>query len=347
MPTNKEFAALCNFKNARIAVIGDIMLDVYLWGSVTRISPEAPVPVVDVLRRSCCPGGAANVMRNISTVGAKAVAFGVIGEDSSGDDLLVQLAEHQIDTTGIIRCAGRRTTEKCRVIAGAQQLCRADFEESGPVAADIRERMTTAVCELISAGKVDAVIFDDYAKGVLHASMLAEIIKCARKSGVITVLDPKPKAGGVTPVSGLTLLKPNRSEAFALAGISDPGPASSPQEDRALAAAAAKIFDIWHPENLLISLAGQGMILYPAKGDFCVIPTRAREVFDVSGAGDTVAAVASVAMATGADPVLAAGLANCAAGVVVGKIGTAPVFYDELLNAISQKQENSSANKGY
>ena len=332
---NNDIAALKNFSAGHVAVIGDIMLDAYLWGAVNRISPEAPVPVVDVRRRSSCPGGAANVMRNLATLNAHAKAFGIIGNDPAGREVLSQLKDFGTDISGIIRSNERRTTEKCRVVAGAQQLLRADFEDTTPISEDDRDKLVRKVIRLIRKKEIDAIIFDDYAKGVLCADMLKVIIKEARKYQIFTVLDPKPKAGGVTPVSGLTLLKPNRSEAFALAGINDPGQADSPDEDQALHRAAEKIFEIWQPENLLISLAAQGMILFPAGGEVQVIPTRAREVFDVSGAGDTVAAVCTLALATGCGVRQAAELANRAAGVVVGKIGTAPILFDELLATVS------------
>ncbi|MBQ9088193.1 MAG: hypothetical protein IJY46_05380 [Lentisphaeria bacterium] len=333
---NKELAAIAKFNSGRVAVLGDIMLDAYLWGAVNRISPEAPVPVVDVRRRSCCPGGAANVIRNIATLGGHAKAFGIVGNDPAGKEVIALLKEYGADIAGIIRSNERRTTEKCRVVAGAQQLLRADFEDTTPISEADRDKLVSKVVRHIRKAEIDAVIFDDYAKGVLCADMLKVIIKEAKRSNIFTMLDPKPKSGGVTPVAGLTLLKPNRSEAFALAGINDPGPVNDPAEDQPLRRAAEKIFEIWQPENLLISLAGQGMILYPANGEPQVIPTRAREVFDVSGAGDTVAAVCTLALATGCSPLLAAELANRAAGVVVGKIGTAPILFDELLAAIKE-----------
>ena len=335
MPKNKEISAINNFSTGRVAVIGDIMLDTYLWGAVNRISPEAPVPVVDVRRRSCCPGGAANVIRNIATLRGHAKAFGLVGNDSAGKEVIALLNDYGADTSGIIRSSERRTTEKCRIAAGSQQLLRADFEDTAPISEDLRNKLVKKVIKLIRDAEIDAVIFDDYAKGVLCADMLKVIIKEAQKHNIFTMLDPKPKAGGVTPVAGLTLLKPNRSEAFALAGISDPGPVNDAASDLPLRRAAEKIFEIWQPENLLISLAAQGMMLFPASGNPQIIPTRAREVFDVSGAGDTVAAVCTLALATGCTPLFAAELANRAACVVVGKIGTAPILYDELLTAVS------------
>lgn len=327
-------SAVERFSNARIAVVGDVMLDVYLWGAVNRISPEAPVPVVDVSRRSCCLGGAANVMRNIATCGGKVYAFGAVGNDDSGKELLSELDKFDIDSTGIVRSNSRRTTEKCRVIAGAQQLLRTDFEDVLPLEDDLREKMVLGIENLIANSAVDVIIFDDYAKGVLAAWMLERIIAAATPRGIVTILDPKPKAGGVPPVKGLTLLKPNRSEAFALSQVHDHGVYPDPAEDAALNEAARKISAVWEPEYLLISLASQGMALYHQGELRQIIPTMAREVFDVSGAGDTVAAVCAMAMASGCEAVDAAAIANCAAGVVVGKIGTAPIYKDELLTAL-------------
>ena len=327
-------SAVERFSNARIAVVGDVMLDVYLWGAVNRISPEAPVPVVDVSRRSCCLGGAANVMRNIATCGGKVYAFGAVGNDDSGKELLSELDKFDIDSTGIVRSNSRRTTEKCRVIAGAQQLLRTDFEDVLPLEDDLREKMVLGIENLIADSAVDVIIFDDYAKGVLAAWMLERIIAAATPRGIVTILDPKPKAGGVPPVKGLTLLKPNRSEAFALSQVHDHGVYPDPAEDAALNEAARKIAAVWEPEYLLISLASQGMALYHQGELRQIIPTMAREVFDVSGAGDTVAAVCAMAMASGCEAVDAAAIANCAAGVVVGKIGTAPIYKDELLTAL-------------
>lgn len=334
MTAEGRISAVERFSRGRVAVIGDLMLDVYLWGSVTRISPEAPVPVVNVRKRTCCLGGAANVMRNIATLGGKALAFGAVGDDVSGREIVAGLGEFAIAAEGVVRAPNRRTTEKCRVVAGAQQLLRTDFEDTQPLEDDLREIMVARIVRLITAGELDAVIFDDYAKGVLDAWMLRRIIAAAREKHVVTLLDPKPKTGGVAPVPGLTVLKPNRGEAFALAGMNDDNFGGAPEENRALREAALRIFEIWEPEFLLISLAAQGMALFQRGELLRVIPTRAREVFDVSGAGDTAAASCTLALATGCDAALAAELANFAAGVVVGKIGTAPVLRDELLAAV-------------
>ena len=334
MSLNQYRSAVENFSSAKIAVIGDLMLDVYLWGAVNRISPEAPVPVVNVKKRTSCLGGAANVMRNIATCGGNAIAFGAIGNDESGRELLRELQDFGIDHSGIVTSNIRRTTEKCRVIAGAQQLLRTDFEDTIALEDELREKMVCSIEKLICEKQINAIIFDDYAKGVLAAWMLERIIAVAQKHNVVTILDPKPKTGGVPAVKGLTLLKPNRSEAFALSKVLDDNNGCDPAQDQNLLLAARKIYSEWEPESLLISLASQGMALFQ-KGELLkIIPTMAREVFDVSGAGDTVAAVCTMALAGGCDAITAASIANHAAGVVVGKIGTAPILKDELLAAL-------------
>lgn len=323
---------LDRFPGKRIAVIGDLMLDVYLWGRVTRISPEAPVPVVNVQRRTCCLGGAANVMRNVSTLTARAFAFGMVGEDAAGEELLRELAAAGIDPAGVEHDSSRRTTEKRRVIAGAQQLFREDYEDVHPADDTLRRRMVSAVIDRIRRGELDAVIFEDYNKGVLTGWMLEEVIAEARKRKVVTALDPKP--GNLSPVKGLTVMKPNRIEAFAMAKVEDSSGNEDPRRDPVLRAVADRLIKEWEPENLLISLAAQGMGLFSRNAEPEVIPTRAREVFDVSGAGDTVTATFALALVSGASPEQAAELANRAAGVVVAKVGTVPVQLAELRAAL-------------
>ncbi len=328
MSTSGLSRLLANFPNCRIAVLGDMMLDVYLWGRVTRISPEAPVPVVNVQRRTSCLGGAANVLRNVATLRARGFAFGVVGNDPAGEEVVRSFEKYGIEAGSVIRDFSRQTTEKRRVIAGGQQLCREDYEDTHMVDDALRRRMVDGIVAQIRNREIDAVIFEDYHKGVLAEWMLEEIIAEAAESGVVTALDPKP--GSMRPVKGLTVMKPNRVEAFALAGMADTGVAGPPAEDPALAAVAAKLREEWAPKHLLISLAAQGMALYDGDREPQVIPTRAREVFDVSGAGDTVTATFALALVSGADPVEAAELANRAAGVVVGKMGTFPVEFEEL-----------------
>ena len=339
MPAKRHQNILKRFGRGRIAVIGDMMLDVYLWGSVTRISPEAPVPIIGIRKRSCCLGGAANVMRNIALLGARVYPFGVAGNDDAAAAMFRAFDELDIDTSGILRDPERCTTEKRRIIAGGQQLLREDFESTAQVAEKIRRKLVAGIVKLIRSGEIDAVIFEDYAKGVLASWMLEEIVAEAAKHGVFTALDPKP--GNLDPVKGIGVIKPNRSEAFAMAKLSDADvPAADPLKDEKLAAVAGVLLKSWAPEQLMISLAAQGIALY-RRGETAarVIPTRAREVFDVSGAGDTVTATYTLALISGASPEEAAEIANLAAGVVVGKVGTAPITFNELKSACSADAE--------
>lgn len=320
------------FSSSRVAVIGDLMLDVYLWGQVNRISPEAPVPVVNIKKREARLGGAANVIRNLGTLEAgKVYAFGAVGDDEAGREVTKLLSGTGFHTAGVICDTTRPTTEKRRVMAGGQQMLREDHEECAPLNDELRQKMISPLIDLIRRKEVDAVIFEDYAKGVLSSWMLEEVLVETRKAGIPTALDPKP--GNLEPVKGLTAIKPNRLEAFALAGLQDPGPDGPPEEDAELRKAAEIIENSWAPEYLLLSLAAQGLGIFKEHKWHKIIPTRAREVFDVSGAGDTVTASFVLATTAGADAALAAEIANCAAGVVVGKVGTAPIMKEELIAA--------------
>lgn len=327
---------LSRFSEARVAVIGDVMLDVYVWGQVSRISPEAPVPIINVTKRTSCLGGASNVMRNLRTLGAKAYAYGVIGNDDIGKELLSCLGELGIENSGIICDPSRRTTEKRRIVAGSQQLLRIDTEDTAPVADDIRRKLVDGVIAQIRNRELDAVIFEDYNKGLLVAWMLEEIIAEARKFGVITALDPKP--GNLLPVKHLSVMKPNRLEAFAMAGMADDGAMSDVKNNALLRQVADKLLEIWEPDLLLLSLASQGMALFRKGEDVEVIPTRAREVFDVSGAGDTVTATYTVSAISGASARTSAEIANRAAGIVVGKVGTVPIMFDELKKSFDSEE---------
>ncbi|MDD2480231.1 MAG: PfkB family carbohydrate kinase [Victivallaceae bacterium] len=330
-------AAVEKFKGCRVAVVGDLMLDVYIWGNATRISPEAPVPIIRVSRENSCLGGAANVMRNVITLGGSVHAYGVVGDDLNGKELSSQLADHGINSAGLICDPLRRTTEKQRVIAGTQQLLRIDYEDTSIVCDEHRTIMLNGLVDLIEQKAVDAIVFEDYGKGVLNESFLEAIIPLARAAGIVTTLDPKP--GHIRPVKGLTAMKPNRNEAFAMAGVVQHEHDLAPEDDAELYQVAKILMRDWEPDYLIISLAARGMALFNSDVKMTVIPTRAREVFDVSGAGDTVIAASTLALATGADIASAAQIANFAAGIVVGKIGTVTVSKDELIKSFSQDCE--------
>jgi len=327
-------------KPLRIAVIGDLMLDTYISGTAHRLSQEAPVPVLRVRSKSIRLGGAANVMRNLKALSpdAKVYAFGIVGVDEPGEKLRALLAGARINTNGIVGVPGRVTIEKQRVLAGNQQIVRMDFEETAPIETDIRDRLIETVTAKIRTHELDALVIEDYAKGLIGQEMLEAIVKTARAEGVFTSLDPHP--GNPVQVQGISLMTPNRSEAFALAGIYCTDPVDDPAKDVALQEVAAKIRREWAPEILLITLGHQGMALYSDKEPRgFVIPTIAREVFDVSGAGDTVISAFTLFHAAGATDREAAVISNQAAGIVVGKAGTATTDPSELAASFRREEE--------
>lgn len=320
---------------ARIAVIGDLMLDTYIAGTASRLSQEAPVPVLHVRKRTSCPGGAANVMRNLKALApsAEIFAFGMIGDDAPGRDLMNQLKASGVDVAGVVTDLARPTTEKQRVIAANQQVVRMDFEELAPIPETLRRSMTDRLLGMIESHAVDAIILEDYNKGLIGNEMLNEIADAAHRAGIFSSLDPHP--GNAVSAKHLGLMTPNRAEAFALSGVYCSDPADRVEDDRPLRAVADRILETWEPELLLITLGHQGMALYSqdAPQGF-VIPTIAREVFDVSGAGDTVISAYTLCKCSGADPKEAAMIANQAAGVVVGKAGTATTTVEEIIASL-------------
>ncbi|MEG2076093.1 MAG: PfkB family carbohydrate kinase [Victivallaceae bacterium] len=320
-----------NFPEKCIAVIGDLMLDVYIFGRTNRISPEAPVPVLEVSRRTHCLGGAANVMRNLVALGGKTIALGVIGDDVDGRLVCDEFTKNGIDCSQIQVDAKRRTTQKQRIIAGAH-VGKIDRQSARVMADDL--------IKLVNENVVDGIIFEDYGKGVLSEELIERVLQVANQKNIFTALDPKP--GNLKPVKALGVMKPNRVEAFRLAEMSDLEFSGSPADDCQLHEVAGKIMRQWDLKYLLISLSAQGMALYDRNVENpIIIPTFAREVFDVSGAGDTVIATFTLAMCSGATPTEAAILANTAAGVVVGKIGTSPITFGELQQAFTEQYGRS------
>ena len=314
-------------RRSRILVVGDVMLDHFIWGDVIRISPEAPVPVVDFVRESFMPGGAANVARNLSALRASTDLFGLIGRDDGARRLKTLLSEQHVGCVGLLPEAGRATSLKTRIVAHQQQLVRVD-RESRRSADDATTRRLLSALEprLLSS---DAVIVGDYGKGVVTQALLDGLKHICKARGVWLSLDPKPVHH--LNLSGLSLITPNRKEAFELAGLSDGARAEHPLKDARLLEAADKLLRELHPALLLVTLGDQGMLLCQRQQKPFHIPTVAQEVFDVSGAGDTVIASFTLAIAAGATPIEAAIISNHAGGVVVGKVGTATVTPEELL----------------
>jgi D-beta-D-heptose 7-phosphate kinase/D-beta-D-heptose 1-phosphate adenosyltransferase len=313
-------------RRVRILVVGDVMLDQFIWGQVSRISPEAPVPVVDFVRESLMPGGAANVARNLSALQAATELFGLTGRDESARRLKRLLSEQRVGCRGLVVDPKRATTIKTRIVAHQQQVVRVDRESRHPAESGVTNRLVQALAERLPSA--DAVIVGDYGKGVVTQPLLEALKRLCRPRGIWLSLDPKPVH--LLELKDLSLLTPNRKEAFELAGVADGARSENPLRDARLVQMAKKLLRELRPALLLITLGDQGMLLCRRDQPPFHIPTVAQEVFDVSGAGDTVIATFTAAIAAGASPVEAAILSNHAAGVVVGKVGTATVLPQEL-----------------
>jgi rfaE bifunctional protein kinase chain/domain len=325
---------LKQFPHQTIAVVGDVMLDHFLWGKVSRISPEAPVPVVEVTREDYFPGGAANVARNLRALGAAVNIMGVLGDDTAGGSLRNVLEAQGVETNGLVVDPARPTTVKTRIVAHNQQVVRFDREKTEKIQPPIAEKLLHHF--ELQAGRVGAVIFEDYSKGVLSQSLFDEMQSMAHRHHKITAADPNPR--NLLQYTGLTAITPNRSEAFAAAGVLPTEPADEVLQDEPLMRVGATLLRTWKPKNLLITLGEHGMCLFRAGEAPHHIPTVAQEVFDVSGAGDTAIASFVLALAAGADPIQSAEIANHASGIVVGKIGTATCTPEELVESFSRNR---------
>jgi len=311
----------------RILVLGDLMLDEFVWGKVGRISPEAPVPIVEVTGESFYPGGAANVARNLREFVDRVAVIGMIGADRSGQQLRELQAEQKIDMSNSIEDETFRTIVKTRIIARHQQVVRVDREQIiGPSPAQIA-KVIAAVRKNLP--ETDAIIFEDYGKGFLTTELVSQVARGARGAGKIVAADPNPRHS--IDWRGMSVVKPNRTEAFLAAGIPWRDPDESPTEDVDLVRAGKTLLEKWDTQYLLITLGEHGMMLFQKNEPPHHIPTKARQVFDVSGAGDTAIALFTLALACDATPAEAAEIANHGSAVVVGKLGTATVTRDELL----------------
>ena len=317
----------------RVLVIGDVMLDQFIWGSVVRISPEAPVPVVEFERESFMPGGAANVARNLTALGMSTEIFGAIGSDDAGRWLKKLLAGQKISCGGLVTHTARHTSVKTRIVAHKQQLVRIDRETRDGLDARVTGRLLAQLKAKLP--RADAVIVGDYGKGVVTQPLLNEIKSLCRARGVWLSFDPKPVHH--LNLSGLSLITPNRKEAFELANLPDETCNANPLADKNLMLVAERLLNELRPAVLLITLGELGMLLCRRGQKPFHIPTVAQEVFDVSGAGDTVIAMFTMAIAAGASPLEAAILSNHAAGIVVGKVGTATTTLRELLASFERR----------
>jgi len=306
---------LAKFAGVRVLVVGDLMIDEYLWGQVARISPEAPVPVVAVASESETLGGAGNVINNLVALGASVVAAGVVGTDAAGKRLLDRFAQMGVDSAGVVAVDDRPTIRKTRVIAAHQQVVRIDRERTGPLAPSVQTALAGAVRQALPA--VDLVLVSDYGKGVVTAALIAELAAATKT----VVADPKGL--DFAKYRGVDFLTPNRKEAGLAAGLDI-------ADDSDLERAASRLLETTGIKNLLVTLGKDGMALFCPGQEPVRIVAQSRQVFDVSGAGDTVLAVFGLGLACGQPPARAAAIANAAAGIVVGKVGTATVTPAEL-----------------
>lgn len=312
------------FPATRILVVGDIVLDHYIWGKVSRISPEAPVPVVNVTRENLLLGGAANVVQNIHDLGGSVRVCGVIGSDEAGSQVRQLLRAKGIPTDGLIVDQGRPTTIKTRIIAHSQQVVRFDRETKDRIGKDSHCRIFDYVKQRIREG-LDGIVLSDYCKGVVTTELVRDIVRLARKNSLIVSVDPKVAHFGM--YRGVTILTPNASEASI-------GSKIEIDDEDSLLRAGTLLLRRLKCAAVLITRGEQGMSLFEHGRKVTHIPTVAREVFDVTGAGDTVIGTLTLAMASGATMVDAARISNYAAGIVVGIVGTATVKPDQLKRSI-------------
>jgi D-beta-D-heptose 7-phosphate kinase/D-beta-D-heptose 1-phosphate adenosyltransferase len=311
-------------RDKRVLVVGDVMLDEWVWGSVSRISPEAPVPVVAVDDHSFTLGGAGNVANNLRAIGARVSFAGTVGDDPEGRRVLDLFDEIEVDRSAVIALADRPTTRKTRIVAHNQQVVRADWESSAPLAAGDRARLGALVAGL--APQHDAVVLSDYAEGLFSR----EIVDAANAAAVVTA-DPKP--ANLDLFAGVTCVAPNASEAAAASGIAI-------KDDASLERAGTALLARLRCRYVVITRGERGMALFGSAGERMLIPSVARTVYDVSGAGDTVIAVLTLALAADAPIGLAVQLANFAAGAVVGKLGTATASPAEILELVGAEADD-------
>ncbi len=311
---------ISGFSKAKVLVVGDLILDEFIWGGVSRISPEAPVPVVWVDSENFMPGGASNVANNIRSLGGEVYLAGVVGKDSRGEALQILLRKQGIHCEGVFVDHQRPTTQKTRVIAHHQQVVRIDREVLYPVSDHILKDILKFIDKRIK--DVDALLIEDYGKGVIVPKLVQAIVTLARRHQKIITVDPKEEHFSYS--AGVTTITPNHHEAGEAAGVAI-------KDDATLEKAGKKLLERLKCETVLITLGENGMSLFQKGKPMIKIPTVAQDVFDVSGAGDTVISAFTLARARGATPLEAAHISNCAAGIVVGKVGVAATTREELL----------------
>jgi D-beta-D-heptose 7-phosphate kinase/D-beta-D-heptose 1-phosphate adenosyltransferase len=322
---------IARFKKSKVLVIGDLILDEFIWGDVNRISPEAPVPVVRVKSQSYLPGGAANVANNIASLGAQVQLAGIVGNDNAGQLLIEELSKRSINTEGIFKDSRRPTTLKTRIIAHHQQVVRIDKESQDHIDGYILNRIIDFAEAKIN--DIDSILIEDYGKGVINPLFLKKIKAIARRHKKIISVDPKEDH--FSYYKYITVISPNRHEAYIATHIKN-------NTDDGLNKCGLLLLNRLKCKAVLITLGEEGMRLFEKGGRITHIPTMTQEVFDVSGAGDTVIATLTLALASGAKMKEAALLANYAAGIVVGKVGTATCCLTELKQRIKERSKLKS-----
>ncbi|MDY6862501.1 MAG: D-glycero-beta-D-manno-heptose-7-phosphate kinase [Thermodesulfobacteriota bacterium] len=315
------------FPGSRILVVGDLMVDEFIWGSVERISPEGPVPVVNVEKETLRLGGAANVVKNIFTLGGKVYVCGVVGEDIWSDYLIQEIEKMGIKSDGIIKEGSRRTTLKTRIIGNNQQIVRYDREDYNDIFPSTKQKFLSYINKNLA--DIDGIIISDYGKGVITKELLNESLPVLKRAGKIIGVDPK--ISHFDTYHGVTIITPNRIEVGAGLGI-------TVKNSEDIKKAGGKLLEKLGCEAVLVTQGEEGMTLFHKAGNVSKIPTMAREVYDVTGAGDTVIAACILSLISGASFYEAAVIANLAAGRVVGKLGTAFIDKDELSQTIKSYQ---------
>jgi rfaE bifunctional protein kinase chain/domain len=329
---------ISRFPKAKVLVIGDLILDEYIWGSVERISPEAPVPVVWANKRTYVPGGSANVANNIRSLDGAVTLVGVVGREKNTEILLSELKKRKIDTKGIFMEPSRYTTLKTRIIAGHQQVVRVDWEHTDTLSREVNLKIINFIKKNID--EFDAVVIEDYGKGVINKQLLEVLVEISHSRKKIINVDPKEEH--FQYYRGVTSITPNRKElenAIRNLKIKDTTNTFNIYNDRLFTdkdinLAARQIMKYLNLKSVLVTLGEHGMRLFESNGQVTSIPTLAQEVFDVSGAGDTVISTFTLALSSGASKPEAAYIANLAAGIVVGKVGTAVTTRRELLERL-------------
>jgi rfaE bifunctional protein kinase chain/domain len=329
MARTRLLEIVAKFPRVRIMVIGDFMLDRFIWGEVERISPEAPVPVLRVSTENFRLGGAANVVHNVCSLGGTALACGVLGRDDAGRKVLEGLRRVRASTAGVLSVTRYQTIQKTRIIASPhhQQIVRLDRENHGAIDRSVLVKLRAFVQK--TASRCDAIVISDYGKGVVHEELLVAIGELALKKRMVYVVDPKKENYG--RYRHPTLVTPNKSEASEASGVAI-------RDSASLRAAGRKLLRLWHAQAVMITRGSEGMSLFRPAATCRDFPTEPRDIFDVTGAGDTVVAVCALALASGADYEDVAVLANAAAGLVGDEVGTVAVPRQKLKRLLEEKQ---------